>query len=532
MISFVLSQFYKKRRVVKYLIAGGFSTSVDFLLLFIFTDIFGWWYLASSALAFIVAFAVSFYLQKFWTFRNKAQGQTYNQLFLYFSTAIFNLGINTLLMYIFVDRFGIWYIAAQFMVTGIIAIWSYMIYGHFIFKKKIENAPKPKENFNILIATGIYPPDIGGPATFAQKIAKSFAENDIGIRILTYSNEKDEDNICHIRKDQNIIARYAKYFWKIYRSMEWFDLLYSFDITSVGLPCALIKTIAPEKKLIIRLGGDIQWEASLEKRRHDQDLETYYKEKNFPWPENLKYFLANFVLKKADMIIFNSEMLKDIYVNHRGLDAKKTETIHNFANTAAKKRDAKTLDKNILFAGRLVAFKNIPVLIDAFLLINRKNKDIILEIIGDGPEKDNIIELIKEKNLSSYVRISPTLKRDKLLEKTASASVVAVVSLTEVNSNFASEALSLGKTVIMTKNSEFYFNNRKSALIYYIDPYSPEDIRDRIEEAFSKLNDCSGLKDAGETSTEEEISKKHLKIIIRLFEENKEVNAAHSQAIS
>jgi putative flippase GtrA/glycosyltransferase involved in cell wall biosynthesis len=532
MITFVLSQFYKKRRVVKYLIAGGFSAFVDFSLLFIFTDIFGWWYLLSSALAFVVAFAVSFYLQKFWTFRNKAQGQAYNQLFLYFFTAIFNLGINTLLMYVFVDRFGMWYIAAQFVITGIIAIWSYLIYGHFIFKKKADSVPISQENFNILIATGIYPPDIGGPATFAQKIAKAFADNDIGVRILTYSNEKDEENISHIRKDQNIFARYAKYFWKIYKSMEWFDLLYSFDITSVGLPCALIKTIAPEKKLIIRLGGDIQWEASLEKRRHDQDLETYYKEKNFPWPEKIKYFLANFVLKKADMVIFNSEMLKDIYVNHRGLDAKKTEIIRNFANTIANGRGAKILDKNILFAGRLVAFKNIPVLIDAFLLINRKSKDITLEIIGDGPEKENLLELIKEKDLSGYVKISPTLKRDELFEKTASASVVAVVSLTEVNSNFASEALSLGKSVIMTKNSEFYFNNRKSELIYYVDPYSPEDIRDRIEEAFSKLNECSALEDAGETSNEEEISKKHLKIIIRLFEENKDENAPRYPAIS
>ena len=46
----------------------------------------------------------------------------------------------------------------------------------------------------ILITVGIFPPDIGGPASFVPKIAKLLQENGFEVTIICLSNEKIVDN--------------------------------------------------------------------------------------------------------------------------------------------------------------------------------------------------------------------------------------------------------------------------------------------------------------------------------------------------
>ena len=46
----------------------------------------------------------------------------------------------------------------------------------------------------ILITVGIFPPDIGGPASFVPKIAKLLQENGFEVTIICLSNEKIVDD--------------------------------------------------------------------------------------------------------------------------------------------------------------------------------------------------------------------------------------------------------------------------------------------------------------------------------------------------
>jgi len=55
-------------RVFRFLLSGGTALLTDLILLYLFTDLFGIWYVASAVAAFILAFMVSFLLHKFWTF--------------------------------------------------------------------------------------------------------------------------------------------------------------------------------------------------------------------------------------------------------------------------------------------------------------------------------------------------------------------------------------------------------------------------------------------------------------------------------
>ena len=136
MVNFFFKQIYKYKVYIKYVISGGTAAGIDLIILYILTDIFNIWYLLSACLAFVVAYFVSFYLQKFWTFRDNSRERIVKQMSLYLIVGVSNLGINAGGMYILVDKLGIMYILAQVIMGGIIAIGSFLIYKFVIFSAR------------------------------------------------------------------------------------------------------------------------------------------------------------------------------------------------------------------------------------------------------------------------------------------------------------------------------------------------------------------------------------------------------------
>lgn len=128
----------RRKKIVKYLISGGIAAGTDLVLLYFFTDILNIHYLISAGAAFIIAFFVSFFLQKFWTFRDSCTKRMYQQMTMYFIVGVINLSINIGGMYMLVDRFNINYILAQVVMGVFIAITSFLIYNFIIFNKSIN----------------------------------------------------------------------------------------------------------------------------------------------------------------------------------------------------------------------------------------------------------------------------------------------------------------------------------------------------------------------------------------------------------
>lgn len=124
-------------RILRFLISGGISLGTDLVLLYIFTDIFGIWYLVSAVAAFILAFFVSFTLHKFWTFGDHSRDGIHMQMGTYFLVAAANLGLNTMLVFAFVEWAGVHYLLAQIVASALIAIESFFIYQRFIFRNTL-----------------------------------------------------------------------------------------------------------------------------------------------------------------------------------------------------------------------------------------------------------------------------------------------------------------------------------------------------------------------------------------------------------
>lgn len=130
--------FWPRRRALKYLVSGGTAAALNLLLLYFFTDMLGVWYVISAALAFSLAFVVSFICQKFWTFEDHSTEAVHGQAAGYLLVALINLCINTFLIYCLVEFFSINYLIAQIIAGVAIACESFFVYRKFIFSKKVS----------------------------------------------------------------------------------------------------------------------------------------------------------------------------------------------------------------------------------------------------------------------------------------------------------------------------------------------------------------------------------------------------------
>ncbi len=394
----MLNLLLKYKQIIKYLIAGGTAAGVDLILLYVFTDVLGIWYLFSACLAFSIAFFVSFFLQKFWTFRDEDKEVMYKQMRVYLAVAVTNLALNTGLMYIFVDGFKIWYMGAQFIISGLIACESYLIYKFFIFNGQGKSVAG---KIKILIATGIYPPDIGGPATMLEALASSMSRLDFEIQTITYADRNEQGQVYRISRFQNKIFRYLKYLWHLWILSRRTDIIYATDTYSVGYFAYLIKKFTG-KKYIIRFAGDSAWEMAVAAGWANDYITDFQKIKYDKRIEKLKARRKR-ILINADAVIavsdFMAKVAKDI-----GVKEEKITVIYNAVDffPAPPKREI-PLNPTLVYAGRLVPWKGVAMLIRAVKELKENRPHILLKILGDGPEEAVLRELAGNLGLSKNI---------------------------------------------------------------------------------------------------------------------------------
>src|SRR3989344_4762697 len=98
--------------VIKFLVSGGTATAINLVVLYTLTEWVGIWYLFSAVIAFVVAFFVSFCLQKFWTFIDHRIDVLTAQAGLYALIQLWDLIANTTGLYLLVEHANVWYVAA------------------------------------------------------------------------------------------------------------------------------------------------------------------------------------------------------------------------------------------------------------------------------------------------------------------------------------------------------------------------------------------------------------------------------------
>ena len=126
----------KNKKVLRYIFSGTIASLSNFIVLYFLVQKLGLWYLTSSIISFCSGIIVSYCLQKFFTFKNNSTKNMHLQFSVFFIYNLCLLGLNTLLMYLFVDVIGFWYLFSQIIITIGTAFINYFFFNKILFRNE------------------------------------------------------------------------------------------------------------------------------------------------------------------------------------------------------------------------------------------------------------------------------------------------------------------------------------------------------------------------------------------------------------
>lgn len=133
--SIIKPEYGRSQEVGRFLIVGLLASSIHLATLYTLTEYISLWYIPATLIGFLLAFTVSFTLQKKWTFKKAAEQRTSIQLKQFFSLQIAALLLNAIGLYVLVEFFGLWYLAGQTLLIGVIALITFLVCKHYIFRQ-------------------------------------------------------------------------------------------------------------------------------------------------------------------------------------------------------------------------------------------------------------------------------------------------------------------------------------------------------------------------------------------------------------
>jgi glycosyltransferase involved in cell wall biosynthesis len=242
----------------------------------------------------------------------------------------------------------------------------------------------------ILLTSSIFPPQIGGPATYVPQLAKSLTESAHQVCIVTLGDQgrvsiNGNTKIITLNKDSNLIMRTLRVTLAILREARCSDAIFSNGLyfeTALSL-VALVK----KKRSVVKIVGDPIWERARNKGRTRLGLQEYALEKhglatslirriyNFSWAQfNFRVAPSEELCKFVDVLLGKTDC---IYIAN-GIDVSLDLMEH-------------PRDIDIICVSRLVNWKNVDIAIRAASQLN-----LSALIVGDGPERIKLESLAKE----------------------------------------------------------------------------------------------------------------------------------------
>ncbi len=315
----------------------------------------------------------------------------------------------------------------------------------------------------ILIATGIYPPDVGGPATYSKLLKDELPKHGIDVQVLSFGQ------VRYLPK----ILRHLTYFIKTLKKGREVDVIYALDPVSVGLPSILASKILG-KRFILKMVGDYAWEQYQQKEGIRFVTPEGFQNMKVDLISSLRRKIERHVGKKADRIVVPSNYLKKI-VMMWGVKEEKIKVVYNAVALKDAIESKEELRKkfeikgSIIFsAGRLVPWKGFELLIE----IMKDLPDSKLLIAGEGPLREKLEKKIKDLDLKNKVKLVGRLEQDDLLKKIKASDLFVLNTGYEGLSHQLLEVMKVGTPIITTEvggNPEVIENNKDGILVGYND---------------------------------------------------------------
>ncbi len=318
----------------------------------------------------------------------------------------------------------------------------------------------------ILLAAGPFPPDIGGPATYAKILVEELPRRGIEVEVVHFK----------------LVSRYPKvlrhviYFFLVVLRGRRADCVLALDPVSTGLP-AFIAARVLRTRYILRVGGDYAWEQGTQRFGIRESLDEFVRyQGKHPIAVRFLIFLQSFVARRADRIIVPSQYLKSI-VEKWGVTPMKITIVYN-AFDPVEVRESKTelalrfnmSHPSLLTAGRLVSWKGMHTLIGILSRLIKDFPTVSLFIAGEGPERDRLRECAVAEGVVEHVQFLGRLSHEHLYQRIKAADLFVLNTGYEGFSHQLLEVMSIGTPIITTNvggNPELLEQDTEGILVSY-----------------------------------------------------------------
>lgn len=305
---------------------------------------------------------------------------------------------------------------------------------------------------HVVLATGVYPPETGGPATFVPALSADWCARGWDVTVVTYGDERTCTSstwkVEVVSRAGGVFVRYLRYAWRVWklaRGAQWVFLQGPF---SDGLPGTIGAWLA-ECPTVLRVPGDFAWEGvQREQTSSARSLEAFLvAKKPFKW--RLIFWLESLVARRARCVITPSAYLQRLVAawgvpTERGTHIYNTVALEQHLPSRTELRRQLQLEEGntiLLTNARGVPWKRFDFLLEVLCELPVSYE---LVHIGEGPELAHWKALTKELGLIERVRFQGRVSYIDVQRWARAADAFVLPSLYEGFPHVAIEAACLG----------------------------------------------------------------------------------------
>ncbi len=310
----------------------------------------------------------------------------------------------------------------------------------------------------LLIATPLYPPESGGPATYAAILERELPARGIEVLLVKFSDVRAYPKL----------VRHLAYFFAVYARGRRADAILALDPVSTGLPALLAARILG-KPFFVKIVGDYAWEQGTQRFGVRDTLDEFVKRRTHPFFVQRLKQVERYVALHAKKILVPSLYLKKI-VSSWPVPEDRITVVHNavsIEHLGTVPEAVQALPHPLVVSvGRLVPWKGMHGLIDALVKI-RETIPASLAIVGSGPQSEALHAYAKQK-LGTACVLTGQLSHEDTLAVMEAGDVFALNTSYEGLSHLLIEALTLGKPIVTTSvggNTELITHGSNGMLV-------------------------------------------------------------------
>jgi glycosyltransferase involved in cell wall biosynthesis len=301
---------------------------------------------------------------------------------------------------------------------------------------------KASTTVRILLVTGIFPPDIGGPASYIPRLGEALAVRH-EVQVLTLGDRVagDESYPFKVHRVSRGSSPWRRR-WQTVRQLT--RLLPQTDVALAnGLFFESARAAARTgRPVVAKVVGDVIWERARNAGATGKSLEAFQQN-----PGSLKwralYWLQSRAMRRFAAVFTPSQYLAGI-VRSWGVDTGRLHVIPNTADIPPPADPAATAQVDLVTVARLVPWKGLVELIDL-----AAENQWSLSIVGDGPMRDELDHQIKSRG-SQDIELRGAVPQEQVADEIRRGRVFVLNSSYEGLPHIVLEAKAAGVPVVAT----------------------------------------------------------------------------------